>query len=70
MSDLNLYIKLSMLPNFLKAELSEYMDYLISKKLKKKDSIEKKPKAGFLKGTFFMSPDFDEPLDDFKEYME
>jgi len=32
---------------------------LISKKLKKKDSIEKKPKAGFLKGTFFMSPDFD-----------
>jgi len=29
MSDLNLYIKLSMLPNFLKAELSEYMDYLI-----------------------------------------
>jgi len=29
-------IKLSMLPNSLKAELSEYMDYLISKKLKKK----------------------------------
>lgn len=70
MSDLNLYIKLSMLPNSLKAELSEYMDYLISKKLKKKDSIEKKPQAGFLKGTFLMSPDFDEPLDDFKEYME
>ena len=70
MSDLNLYIKLSMLPNSLKAELSEYMDYLISKKLKKKDDVVKKPKAGFLKGTFFMSPDFDESLDDFKEYME
>ena len=29
----------------------------------------KTPKAGFLKGTFVMSPDFDEPLEDFKEYM-
>ena len=27
------------------------------------------PKAGFLKGAFIMSPDFDEPLEDFKEYM-
>ena len=26
-------------------------------------------KAGFLKGTFTMKDDFDEPLDDFKEYM-
>ncbi len=26
-------------------------------------------KAGFLKGTFTMRDDFDEPLDDFKEYM-
>lgn len=25
--------------------------------------------AGFLKGTFVMKDDFDEPLDDFKEYM-
>ncbi|MBE2287748.1 MAG: DUF2281 domain-containing protein [Prosthecobacter sp.] len=23
-----------------------------------------------LQGTFWMSPDFDEPLEDFKEYME
>jgi len=29
----------------------------------------KAPKAGFLKGTFVVSPDFDEPLEDFKEYM-
>lgn len=27
------------------------------------------PKAGFLKGTFVMSDDFDAPLEDFKEYM-
>ena len=32
---------------------------------------EKKPlKAGFGKGTFtYISPDFDEPLDDLKDYM-
>ena len=70
MSDLNLYIKLSMLPNSLKTEISDYMEYLMSRKLKKKNNQEKSPKAGFLKGTFKMSPDFDEPLDDFKEYME
>lgn len=27
-------------------------------------------KAGSLKGKIWMSPDFDEPLDEFKEYME
>lgn len=68
MSDLNLYIKLSMLPDTLKTEISDYVDFLMSKKQKKKK--KKQPKAGFLKGTFKVSPDFDEPLDDFKEYME
>jgi antitoxin (DNA-binding transcriptional repressor) of toxin-antitoxin stability system len=29
-----------------------------------------RPKAGTLKGKIRLSPDFDEPLDDFKEYME
>lgn len=70
MSDLNLYIKLSMLPNSLKTEISDYIEFLMSRKLKKKNNHGKSPKAGFLKGTFKMSPDFDEPLDDFKEYME
>jgi antitoxin (DNA-binding transcriptional repressor) of toxin-antitoxin stability system len=27
-------------------------------------------KAGTLKGKIWMAPDFDEPLDDFREYME
>jgi antitoxin (DNA-binding transcriptional repressor) of toxin-antitoxin stability system len=28
------------------------------------------PQPGCLKGTFIMAPDFDEPLEAFKEYME
>jgi len=33
--------------------------------------VEKKrnPKFGCAKGTFVLAPDFDEPLEDFKEYM-
>ena len=70
MSDLGLYIRISMLPGKLKTEISDYMDFLISKRLHKKKFFERHPKAGCMKGTFKMSPDFDEPLDDFKEYME
>jgi hypothetical protein len=69
MSDLNLYIKLSMMPRSLKKEVSNYIDFLMSKKLQNKDLKTKKPKAGFLKGTFKVNSDFDKPLDDFKDYM-
>jgi|GEM_PF-1982939 hypothetical protein len=43
-------------------------EHLITKKIK----AEKKsrPKFGSGKGFFIMAPDFDEPLEDFKEYME
>ena len=30
----------------------------------------KRRRAGTAKGTFWMAPDFNEPLEDFKEYME
>ncbi|MCF0049605.1 DUF2281 domain-containing protein [Dyadobacter sp. LJ53] len=61
--------KVSVLPENLKEEVSDYVDFLISKYLPG-ESLNKKPlKFGMMKGTFKMSPDFDEPLDDFKEYM-
>jgi len=69
MSDLSLYTKLSMLPNALKSEISDFMDYLISRKLKSDQNPQKVRKAGFLKGTFTISDDFDDPIDDFKDYM-
>ncbi len=35
------------------------------------DDAARRPEAGFAKGTFtYISPDFDEPLDEFKAYME
>jgi len=57
------------LPNDLKEDLKHYVDFL---KFKNENSNQDKKiqrKAGFLKGTFQMSEDFDEPLEDFKEYM-
>ena len=59
--------KLNQLPESLKKEVLDFMDYLIQKK----ETIltKKHPKAGCMKGTFIMNDDFDEPLNDFKEYM-
>ncbi len=34
-----------------------------------KNPQQSKPKFGFLKGQFKMAPDFDAPLEDFKDYM-
>ena len=46
-----------------------YLDFDVERaKQLKKDS--KPLEAGFLKGSFTMKDDFDEPLDDFQDYME
>jgi hypothetical protein len=41
-------------------------------KLAKQNAVSKKlaPKAGSAKGLIHIAPDFDEPLEDFKPYME
>ncbi|MEO6684974.1 MAG: DUF2281 domain-containing protein [Dyadobacter sp.] len=68
MSDINLLNKVASLPSNLKEEVSDYVDALINKSLGA-DLIKKPLKFGMMKGTFEMTDDFDEPLDDFKEYM-
>jgi hypothetical protein len=65
--NINLYNKLATLPDELKAEVSDFIDFLTTKRQKLRD--KKKPKFGSGKGMFVMKPDFDEPLEDFKEYM-
>jgi len=66
MTSTSLFTKIHSLPESQKVEVQDFIDFLISKK---KISEKKRRKAGFLKGKIEMSPDFDEPLDDFKEYM-
>jgi hypothetical protein len=67
MNSLNLYSKLETLPTNLKREVSDFIDFLVQKSSQKRKKII--PQFGSAKGKIKMSPDFDEPLDDFKEYM-
>ncbi len=55
------------LPSNLKKEVKDFIEFLSHKNKKKKK--RKKRKFGILKGKIKMLPDFDKPLDDFKEYM-
>lgn len=54
--------------------MSDFVEFLLQRKdLSKKggnDPDKKKPVAGLLKGKIWIADDFDEPLDDLKEYME
>ena len=67
MDNINLYSKLATLPDDLKAEVSDFVDFLADRQKKKCKKL--KPKFGSGKGMFVVKPDFDEPLEDFKEYM-
>ncbi|MBD2494364.1 DUF2281 domain-containing protein [Nostoc sp. FACHB-280] len=62
---------LKQLPESLQQEVLHYTQFLLANHVKTK-SVSPKRQAGFLKGTFSLPlpEDFDEPLDDLKEYME
>jgi hypothetical protein len=67
MNSLSIYTKLETLPQNLKQEVSDFVDFLMQKTSGKINKAA--PQFGSAKGKIKMSPDFDEPLDDFKEYM-
>ncbi len=68
MSNRVLYSKMQMLQSDdLRNDLLLYIEFLLTKQ--KEKSTKRIPVFGSAKGTFKMSADFDEPLDDFKEYM-
>ncbi len=67
MSSYTILSKLDALPDNLKQEVVDFIDFLAAKSgtSKKKNT----PQFGSAKGLIKMSPDFDEPLEEFKEYM-
>lgn len=67
MNSLSIYTKLETLPTDLKKEVSDFIDFLLQKSSSRKSKVI--PQFGSAKGKIKMSPDFDEPLDEFKEYM-
>jgi len=67
MSDLDLYNSIIALPENLKEEVSDFVEFL--KQKAEKNAPKKERVYGYAKGAFILSDDFDEPLDEFKEYM-
>lgn len=68
MTDLQLYTELSTLPPDLKKEVQHFIEFLKGKA--KNETSLKQRKFGAAKGFFKMHDDFDEPLEDFKDYMQ
>ena len=68
MDQIQLYTKIDFLPQELKSEVNDFVDFLLSKSKKEKKS--RQPKFGCARGEIYISHDFDEPLEDFKEYMQ
>ena len=73
MSTIELIELINKLPSDKQKEVEDIVQSMIAdsnNELKKKSPIEIKPGFGGGKGIFgFMAEDFDEPLDEFKEYM-
>lgn len=68
MKYLSLIRQINSLPQSLRQEVYDFVEFLKTKgnkNFKKKKTRE----FGLLKGKITLSEDFDEPLDDFKEYM-
>lgn len=67
MTDSQLLTELSSLPKEQKKEVQDFIAFLKTKANNKK--AVKQRQFGAAKGFFVMHDDFDEPLEDFKEYM-
>jgi hypothetical protein len=62
--------KIQKMPPDYQQEVRDFIDFVWENKLNMEPSqVERKTLFGAFKGKSWMSPDFDEPLDDFKEYM-
>lgn len=68
MDSAQLYNDIETLPENLKEEVKDFVESL-KRKVQKQEPEKKKREYGYAKGAFIMSDDFDEPLEDFKDYM-
>jgi len=60
--------QIQQLPEQLKQGVLHYVEFLQAK-YKAQNRKPKNRKAGSAEGKFTIAPDFDQPLEDFKEYM-
>jgi hypothetical protein len=65
MDNILLYTKLSKLPDNMKSEVANFIDFLLNKSKKPQKT---KAKFGSAKGMFKMKKNFDDPIEDFNDY--
>ncbi|MGN6605164.1 MAG: type II toxin-antitoxin system VapB family antitoxin, partial [Ginsengibacter sp.] len=66
MNDTQLLSQISSLPDSIKREVLDFVEFLKQKSQKKSKAKERV--FGYAKGYFKLSDNFDEPLEDFKDY--
>ena len=70
MKDSSLKYEIDSLPKALRDQVMDFIAFLVEKNKSPKDKPKsKKRQFGALKGKIKLAPDFDEPLEDFKDYM-
>lgn len=67
MPELSIHTKLEKLPIELKKEAGDFIDFLAKKSSSKKKKIV--PEFGSARDKIKILPGFDDPIEDFKEYM-
>ncbi len=67
MTNTSLKLEINTMPKALRDEVSDFVAFL--KKKSKPNTKLKAREYGFAKGKIKLSADFDEPLDEFKNYM-
>lgn len=67
--DTQLISEIQSLPVYMQTEVKDFVGFLKTKLINKKPIIIKKREFGKYSGKIKIANDFDEPLDDFKEYM-
>lgn len=72
MSSADHYIQLSSLPEEVRRQVLDFIEFLMQRERNQQSKEPEKPKpiSGLLKGKVKIADDFDAPLNDFKEYME
>ncbi|MGI8634278.1 MAG: type II toxin-antitoxin system VapB family antitoxin [Segetibacter sp.] len=69
MSDLTFLETVKLMPADYQQEVKDFIEFVWEKKMGKKPFVPEQRIPGLFKGKMWMSPDFDEPLEDFKDYM-
>jgi len=69
MTDLSLYTRISSLPDSLKSEVVDFIDFISTRRRRATKRVKRIRTFGYAKDSIIIKPGFDDPIDDFNEYM-